>query len=154
MEEESVYVRCDCLKCGGPLEVPGDYLGSEHKCPHCDEFTILVATSQEKESFPTPRDKHRRIPVWLLRSIVILLFVVAIVAVARSTGEVPENAGQGVFWLVLLFVLYFLPTLVARRSGHRNFEAIFLLNLLLGWTFLGWVAALIWAVYRDKPSPK
>lgn len=52
--------------------------------------------------------------------------------------------------LLGLAILYFVPTVFAFSRGHRNATAIFLLNLLLGWTFLGWVVALIWAV--TKPS--
>ena len=47
--------------------------------------------------------------------------------------------------LLLLAVLYFVPWLVAALRRHHNQGAIFILNLLLGWTFLGWVAALVWS---------
>jgi Superinfection immunity protein len=47
--------------------------------------------------------------------------------------------------LALLLAVYFLPALIARDRKHHNAAAIFVLNLLLGWTLLGWVAALIWA---------
>ena len=40
--------------------------------------------------------------------------------------------------------LYFLPTIVGRDK--RNAGAIFTLNLLLGWTLVGWVVALVWAM--------
>ena len=50
--------------------------------------------------------------------------------------------------VVLMFVLYFLPTLIAFLRKHKNKLAIFLLNLLLGWTVLGWVASLIWSVMK------
>lgn len=43
-------------------------------------------------------------------------------------------------------VLYFIPTMVA--VNHKQFAAIFMLNLLLGWTFIGWVGALIWALTK------
>ena len=53
---------------------------------------------------------------------------------------------------VVVFVLgipiYFLPAILGRRK--RNARALFVLNLLLGWTFLGWVGALIWALLRDS----
>lgn len=42
--------------------------------------------------------------------------------------------------------LYCLPLTVALARQHRQGGAISLLNLLLGWTILGWVGALIWAV--------
>ena len=45
-----------------------------------------------------------------------------------------------------LLGLYCLPGLIAYRRGHPKRVAIGALNLLLGWTFLGWVAALVWAL--------
>ena len=50
--------------------------------------------------------------------------------------------------IVLIFGLYFLPTLIAFLRQHKNKLAIFLLNLLLGWTVLGWVVSLVWSVIR------
>jgi Superinfection immunity protein len=46
--------------------------------------------------------------------------------------------------------LYCLPLTIALARQHRQGGAISLLNLLLGWTLLGWVGALIWAV---SPAP-
>ena len=42
--------------------------------------------------------------------------------------------------------IYFIPAYVANKRDHRNATAIFALNLLLGWTFLGWAVALVWAL--------
>lgn len=47
--------------------------------------------------------------------------------------------------LALLIGFYLLPTIVANVRKHRNTGAIFVLNLFLGWTFLGWLIALIWS---------
>lgn len=47
--------------------------------------------------------------------------------------------------LILLALLHFLPTLIALLRGHHNGFAIFLTNLLLGWTVIGWIIALIWS---------
>jgi ABC-type Na+ efflux pump permease subunit len=54
--------------------------------------------------------------------------------------------------LLAIFSLffYFLPSIAGRRK--RNAGAIFILNLLLGWTFIGWVVALVWALCKD-PEP-
>lgn len=46
---------------------------------------------------------------------------------------------------------YFLPALVAAWRLHHQTKAIVALNLLLGWTFIGWAAALIWALTVVKP---
>ncbi len=50
--------------------------------------------------------------------------------------------------VVLIFVFYFLPTLIAFLRQHKNKLAIFLLNLFLGWTVLGWVVSLVWSVMK------
>ncbi len=50
--------------------------------------------------------------------------------------------------IVLIFSLYFLPFLIAALRQHKNTLAIFLLNIALGWTFLGWITALIWSVTK------
>ena len=44
----------------------------------------------------------------------------------------------------LIAVIYFLPAIVGRK--HKNATSIALLNLLLGWTVIGRVVSLIWAV--------
>ena len=41
--------------------------------------------------------------------------------------------------------LLFLPTVIAKSRNHPNTLAIFLVNLFLGWTFIGWVVSLVWA---------
>ena len=55
---------------------------------------------------------------------------------------------MGTIGLLLLLVLYFLPTIVGCRK--RNAPAICVLNLLLGWTILGWIVALVWACTIDE----
>jgi hypothetical protein len=49
------------------------------------------------------------------------------------------------------FVMYFLPSIIALVRSKRDITAILLLNLFLGWTFIGWVVALVWAVKTDIP---
>lgn len=44
---------------------------------------------------------------------------------------------------------YLLPSFVATSRKRRNSSAIFCLNLLTGWTFVGWVASLVWALKED-----
>ncbi len=46
----------------------------------------------------------------------------------------------------LIPILYFLPAIIASEKKHPSTNSIFVLNLFLGWTFLGWVISLIWAL--------
>ncbi len=50
------------------------------------------------------------------------------------------------------FVLYFLPSFVALARQKRDLWSIVLLNFFLGWTAIGWVVALVWAVKVDTPA--
>ena len=52
----------------------------------------------------------------------------------------------------LIFVLYFLPAVIAFLRTHHNRYAILLLNIFLGWTFLGWLASLVWASTANQNS--
>jgi hypothetical protein len=55
---------------------------------------------------------------------------------------------------VLLLWFHFLPTFIAYGREHPNRMTILLLNLLLGWTLVGWLAALIWACMAlQQPAP-
>jgi hypothetical protein len=54
--------------------------------------------------------------------------------------------------LLLIIAMYFIPTVVAACRGKRNTLAIFATNVLLGWTVIGWIAALIWSLTADAPS--
>lgn len=58
---------------------------------------------------------------------------------------------------LIVIAFYFLPTIVAAIRHHPNQNAIFILNLLLGWTILGWIAALVWGntfvARHDRVSP-
>ena len=47
--------------------------------------------------------------------------------------------------------IHFLPTIIAALRGGRSVVGIFLLNLFLGWTVIGWIIALIWS-FRDEPK--
>ena len=55
---------------------------------------------------------------------------------------------DGTLWwtfLTVLFTLYFVPTTVATWRGHPQHLAISVLNLLAGWTLIGWIGSLVWA---------
>lgn len=46
-------------------------------------------------------------------------------------------------------VIYFLPCIIALAKYKSNTAAIFALNLFLGWSLIGWVAALVWALTKE-----
>jgi hypothetical protein len=51
----------------------------------------------------------------------------------------------GLIVLLIVAALYFLPALIASGRHHHQAAAIWVLNLLLGWTGVGWCAAAVWS---------
>lgn len=56
-------------------------------------------------------------------------------------------AGTGfVVMACIFFAIYFLPWLLGVSRGVNSIVTLFFFNLVLGWTVLFWLVALIWAV--------
>ncbi|WP_420875757.1 superinfection immunity protein [Prosthecomicrobium hirschii] len=64
---------------------------------------------------------------------------------------------EAVFLLLLggfvALFFYLLPWYVAAVRRHRNIGGIAVVNVFLGWTFIGWVIALAWAA-SDPGTPR
>ena len=70
----------------------------------------------------------------------------------------PPGGSEWIF-LVLVMILvvasagiYFIPTYIAYKKDKKNKLPILLINLFAGWTLIGWVGALVWAVSQEKPD--
>lgn len=60
--------------------------------------------------------------------------------------------GQGLAMIAVLLVVYLFPLVIALGRKHNNRLAIGMLNLFLGWTFFGWIGALIWACTNNREA--
>lgn len=50
-----------------------------------------------------------------------------------------------ILFCIFVIFLYFVPSFIAMGRKHSHVLQITLLNALLGWSFFGWAAALIWS---------
>jgi T4 superinfection immunity protein len=64
-----------------------------------------------------------------------------------------SDFGGGLFICFLVF-LYFLPTVVCVVRKPKAANGIEIVNLFLGWTFIGWVIALAWAASGEVRVPE
>jgi T4 superinfection immunity protein len=64
------------------------------------------------------------------------------------------------FWLliallaIVAIVLHFWPTVTAIRRRHPALGGVILLNVLAGWTVIGWVVAFVWAYQGTSPRER
>lgn len=73
--------------------------------------------------------------------------------IAAQTGGSGGGEGAGAAALLAMLcggliglAFHFIPTIVAVIRKHRNTGPIVLVNLLLGWSCIGWVVALAWSM--------
>jgi hypothetical protein len=51
-----------------------------------------------------------------------------------------------ILMLLLVVVIYMLPTVIAFGREHPRRQDIAVVNILLGWTLIGWIAVFLWAL--------
>lgn len=56
--------------------------------------------------------------------------------------------------LLLALMFYMIPSVVAYARGHRSVLAIIAVNILLGWSFLGWIIAFVWSLSDSAPTDR
>lgn len=89
--------------------------------------------------------------------VIIVLSGQSTIGIDRNVLPVPSGL---IGFLVLMFlgiiagILYFMPTAIAVVRKHHNMVSIMVLNLFAGWTYLGWVTALVWSVSNQSPAQR
>jgi hypothetical protein len=60
--------------------------------------------------------------------------------------------GTLALWYLAIFsglIVYMVPTLIAIVRKHEKVGLIGTLNVLVGWTVIGWIAAMVWT-FSDR----
>jgi hypothetical protein len=119
------------------------------KCKHCGEFLDAAGVRVTPE-LPRPRGAGIA-PYWkrlcyLILGTVLGFFLLLAILTNVNFNLSPEG-GVEILGAVAVLI-YFLPAFVGRNKKNAN--AIFVVNLFLGWTLIGWVVALAWAASSDQ----
>lgn len=82
---------------------------------------------------------------------VLMLFgtITMIGLIGRFLPDASEFISKGTISLVTLLIvipIYLVPMIVSIKRGHPQAGTISVINLFLGWTVLGWVVSMAWAM--------
>lgn len=73
-------------------------------------------------------------------------------SIGNGGGCEGRRAAQDPMEVLFGLALYFAPAIVAASRGHLSAPAIFVVNLLFGWTALGWIVAFVWSLTGNTRS--
>ena len=62
------------------------------------------------------------------------------------------HAFEGVLYFLLVVALYFVPTWIALYRRALNKWRVLVVNAAFGWTFIGWMIALVMALPGNHPQ--
>ena len=156
-----------CEQCSQAFEF--DDANEVNQCPQCGFETRLFPVRQlqtaELESakcgiIPSdiPRNRHNSNPKnmgvrWSVSSTTRLGLAVVGLALVATLMANPEDFREGImlggFYLVASLI-YFMPAILAHQNSHHQARAITVLNVVAGWTFVGWVVALVWVYIKPN----
>jgi hypothetical protein len=57
-----------------------------------------------------------------------------------------------ILMLLAIVVIYMMPTVIAFGREHPRRQDIAVVNILLGWTLIGWIAVFLWALLTQVES--
>lgn len=80
----------------------------------------------------------------------ILILILALAGFAALGGT--KDGIEGAIGIFIAAVIYLFPVLTARRRHAPNTGSVAVVNVLLGWTVVGWVVALAMALRDPRPA--
>jgi hypothetical protein len=162
-------MKISCPSCGSVHTIPQDVidriLAKNRSKPQSPQEQFFEEIASEADFADPVLDhkgifeiKHRRTDAVALAVLVMgILLVIAVFAagVWHNIAYPHESLGSAVAMqrvavatlaAIVSLAIYLAPTAIAFFRGHPNAGAIAAVNVLLGWTFLGYALALVWAL--------
>lgn len=143
LEETMSLSKCE--QCSHQFEF--DEINETQVCPNCGFETRAFPLPRLQPTAPARGVAHQNMrPKAPLASRVIpVIIIVAFVLGIGFGGDTVREAFILCVALIFGALIYFAPAIIAYKRYHRNAVAITVLTVFAGWTFLGWVGALVWA---------
>ena len=107
--------------------------------------TLMLPTAQQP-AYPQPTYSQALVPTYAAP--VVPTYAQPVVPIHYAALPVRRTSAVHavIAWIFAVMTLfYFLPWAIAATRGRPNTGGVFLVNLLVGWTLIGWIAALVMA---------
>lgn len=87
-----------------------------------------------------------------MKKIITAALVILVGFLIFALFRTPDQSGElgNMVGAIFLFVLYFVPSLIAGQRKHPQRNSISAINIFLGWTLIGWVVALAMSLSHIK----
>jgi hypothetical protein len=167
-------MKISCPGCGKTYSLPQELIARiikdhENKTARSSPESFFQSASAPKSPPPvSPNYQNSGAPIFRSRTVIkrsysktdwvviyvfataglmaLALFVSNMVPDSSKRGLSPSQSALVTAFAVIGIALYLIPTLIAFLRGHPNAGAIAVVNVALGWTFLGYIAALVWSL--------
>jgi len=94
--------------------------------------------------------------ILLITLFVVVLFSLYLVSCTPPGVPTPHDWSWDIsfpYWglpfSIFGLAFYFVPTIIAAIRRSKSILGIILLNIFAGWTFIGWVIALVWSLVGE-----
>jgi len=167
MSHESI--RQQCPHCLASYKIAPAYFGKRVKCGKCGkEFRAsspppplhpTPSSAGESERFTINTDAPRGEPQHVgstksqnINKAMKIIFALTLIITFFNVIGGNTNIGdviRAVLFGPLVVIAYFAPSFIAYSRDHNNFLPLVIINTAIGWTGIGWVACIAWALSSD-----
>ena len=109
-------------------------------------FALPPDPESPMSPYPHQKPPPSWLPLMVLLAIAVLGWLIAVMA--DATGHAAAlwfDLCTGLGLMLAAIGLYMFPYVIGRQRDVATSGALFVVNLLFGWTVLGWFGCLIWA---------
>lgn len=119
-----------------------------HSLPVQDDHAAMVAAGRHLQGQTSTGRWTQNTTTFMLLTAGAFLFGAAIIS--------PDVRASllGILILVAIVAAYLLPTLIAGSRKYHNIGTVAVVNIFLGWTFIGWVVALAMAASAVRSADR
>lgn len=152
-------MKINCRHCRERFHVADEFAG-DARCPTCSRSTPWPPEERGPE-LPPPASGQSEHSAFSGIGAAVRFFVGLSAAICAgsviamlATQSMLATVLAVIFGSIVSVFVYFYPTYTAVRRGHPNALPIFIINLFLGASIIGWAGSLAWAfiAFNGRPS--